>query len=96
MVHLKSNVTFPVGALSYGMSWPFSSGRRYAVRRNLRFCIDKRDVLIAWVTIQAYKRHIGSFLPSPDQLTNQVYSGLQESALLCNQMTRSLNVLSLA
>jgi hypothetical protein len=29
-----------------------------------RFCVDKRDVLIARVIIDAYNEHVGSFLPS--------------------------------
>src|ERR1700677_3768696 len=49
-----------------------------------RFCVDKRDVLVARVIIHAYNDHVGSFLPSPWSSTNHSVLGSKEPALLCN------------
>src|SRR5271170_6752003 len=49
-----------------------------------RFCVDKRDVLIARVIIHAYNDHVGSFLPSQWSSTNHSVLGSKEPTLLCN------------
>src|ERR1700724_2242152 len=51
-----------------------------------RFCVDKRDVLIARVIIHAYNDHVGSFLPSQWSSTNHSVLGSKEPTLLCNQV----------